>query len=292
MEEATVDVFSLLPTKEVKCLADGFVRLVECMPRFVPVGRTMEFSVIQSARISTGLGLKDKLTDDNLLRYLYRKYHTSPFESVKFTFHIKCPKLVSNQLIRHRTANINEKSQRYSVVDEPLYYSPLDEDGAGLRVQSKTNKQSSELDANRRDAFVEECVKADEHVEAIFDIYYKLIEMGMARETARAYLPVGTYTELYFTMDLHNLMKFLRLRMDSHAQAETRVFARAMHDLIKPLVPLALECFRCYTLESITLSAHEIAAIRNRKKELEGVTSKSEQLEYQEKLQLLGLTFD
>ena len=291
MDDTTIDAFRLLTQSNIKCLADGFVRLVDCMPRLIPVGRTLEVSVVQSARISTGAGLKDKVSDDNLIRYLYRNGHTSPFESVKFTFHIRCPIFVRTHLIRHRTANINEFSQRYSEIKDGSYYSPLDDEGSGLRIQSRLNKQSSVQDTSKRTELEAECEKAEEHVDALFVGYEHLIKLGMARETARAYLPVSTYTELYYTMDLHNLMKFLRLRVDPHTQMETRVFAEAMRNLIEPLVPIAMDCLRRYTLNSLTLSSSEIDAIRGRKKELEGTVSESEKRDYQDKLTRLGLDF-
>lgn len=288
-----IDAFRLLPRSKIPCLEDGYVSLIDCMPRLIPPDRTLEVAIVQSARISTGNGLKDKTADDNLVRYLYRESHTSPFESVKFTFHIRCPIFVRTQLIRHRTANINEFSQRYSVIKDSSYYSPLESEGFGLRIQSRQNKQSSSsLDSGEtRDALTEKCQQAEEHVEALFAMYEELIKLGMARETARAYLPVATYTELYFTMDLHNLLKFLRLRMDSHTQAETRVFAQAMHDLILPLVPVALDCFHRYSLGSLTLSAHEIEAISQRKRKLEGTVSESEKRGYEAKLARLNLQF-
>lgn len=286
----TIDAFSLLPTQYIKCLENGFVRLVDCMPRLIPEGRTLEVSVVMSARISTAGGLKEKAIDDNLVRYLYRNQHTSPFESVKFTFHIRCPIFVRTHLIRHRTANINEFSQRYSEIKDGDYYSPQE---MGIRLQSKTNKQSSvpSNDDEIKQQLSEKCSQAENYLDTLFDLYDEMIGLGMSRETARFCLPNATYTELFFTMDLHNLIKFFRLRLDEHTQAETVVFARAMRDLIRPLVPVAMECLEKYTLNSITLSADEIEAIRNGKKELTGTISESEKRDYMKKLEKLGLTF-
>lgn len=290
-----VDAFSLLPSsflpsQEIKCLEGGFVRLVDCMPRLIPAGRTLEVAIVMSARISTAGGLKEKAIDDNLIRYLYRNHHTSPFEAVKFTFHIRCPIFVRTHLIRHRTANINEFSQRYSEIKDGDYYSPQE---MGIRLQSKTNKQSSISSDNEeiKQQLSEKCSEAESHLDSLFGLYEEMINLGMSRETARFCLPNATYTELFFTMDLHNLIKFFTLRLDEHTQAETIVFARAMRDLIRPLVPVAIECLEKYTLNSIVLSADEIEAIRERRRELTGTISESEKRDYGKKLENLGLTF-
>ena len=291
-----IDAFSLLPTQEIKCLEGGFVRLVDCMPRLIPSGRTSEVAIVMSARISTAGGLKEKATDDNLIRYLYRNHHTSPFEAVKFTFHIRCPIFVRTHLIRHRTANINEFSQRYSEIKDGDYYSPQE---MGIRFQSKTNKQSSvpsnevaSLGDNEiKQQLSEKCSEAENHLDSLFGLYEEMIDLGMSRETARFCLPNATYTELFFTMDLHNLIRFFTLRLDEHTQAETVVFARAMRDLIRPLVPVAMECLEKYTLNSVTLSMDEIEAIRGQKRELTGTISESEKRDYGKKLEKLGLTF-
>lgn len=299
---ALIDAFTLLKASEIKCLQDGFVRLVDCMPRLIPPDRTLEVAVVSSARISTFApsqattsaarpGLKGKVVDDNLVRYLYRNGHTSPFESVKFTFHIKCPIFVRTHLIRHRTANINEFSQRYSEVKDGEYYSPLE---TGIRLQSKTNKQGSitvEDEKAELNELKQLCSHADAHIEDLFGLYDSMIKGGMSRETARYCLPNSTYTELFYTMDLHNLLKFFRLRLDEHTQYETRLIAQAMHDLIAPLVPIAIECLNKYTLQSITLSADDIEAIRARNPELTGSASVSEKSDYVKKLEKLGIKF-
>ena len=292
------DVLTRIPNRVIKCLDDGFVRLEDCMPRMVPKGRTMETAIVKSARISYGQGLKDQKADDNLIRYLVRNYHTSPLESAKFTFHIRAPKFVAIQLIRHRTANINEFSQRYSKINENAYYHPsqMTEEqvhGSGIRLQSATNKQGSSFEGveeEKRKAIEDELKRTEEDLDKMYEHYTRLVELGLVKEVSRFCLPTAMYTELYYTMDLNNLMKFLALRMDEHAQPEIIVFARAMYDLIKDLVPVALETFINHRIESMTFSKAEIEAIQNRQSELK-TTSISEKKEYRDKLKLLGLDF-
>jgi thymidylate synthase (FAD) len=284
-------------SRKIKCLDDGFVQLVDCMPRLIPEDRTCEFRIVESARVSYGQSLKDKKTDENLLRYLFRHSHTSPFEGVKFTFYIRCPKFVAIQLLRHRTANVNEYSQRYSVVREGFYHPSqmTDEDvpGSGVRVVSSNNKQGSESSSceSLKETIKSQLAEVETLLNQVTHVYDHLISLGCAKEVARFCLPMSMYTELYYTMDLNNLIKFLALRQDrSHAQPETVVFADAIHDLIEPLVPITMEMFNEYKLESLTLSKSEIEAITQRKDKLD-TDSVTGQREYQEKLRRLGLQF-
>lgn len=259
------------------------------MPRLCPEGRTPEFAIVRSARISFNSGIKDPATDEKLLRYLYKNKHTSPFESVKFTFHIRCPKFVSIQLIRHRTANVNEFSQRYAKIKDNAFYHPSAVPN-GIRLGSTTNKQGSTVlqDEEKLHNLQEEIKRAEALCDEMFATYQKLVNLGLAKEIARFCLPGAAYTELYFTMDLHNLLNFLRLRMDkTHAQLETVVIADAICELITPLVPTVMAAYHDYTLDSITLSAKEIEALCN-KKPLES-ESRSDQEEFKEKLSRLGL---
>jgi len=281
---------------EIKCLDDGYVRLVDYMPRIAPEGRTIEFAIVQSARVSYGLGLKSEKEDRALIRYLMRNRHTSPFETVKFKFHIRAPKFVSIQLERHRTANINELSQRYSEIKESFYHpSVIGKDqcpGGGIRLASDTNKQGSDLTIS--DTQVNELRSTFESIESklsdIFSEYKKLLELGVSKEVARFCLPISTYTELYYTMDLHNLMHFLSLRMDSHAQPEIQVYAKAMYQLIKPLVPTVMECFDTFTLNAMTLSKDEVEAIIAHSPC--NINNPREKKEFIEKYKKLGLDRD
>ena len=215
----------------------GKVWLIDCYPRLCPLKpqkRTMEYSIVRSARISFDLGLKDKEQDDRLVRYLIKHKHTSPLETIKFTFKIKVPIAAARQILRHRMANINEVSGRYSEM-KPEFYHPK------WKTQSKTNKQAS----NDHDFIVDK--ELDEELEEIYNkcysFYKKALDKGVSRELARFVLPLSLMTEFYFTMDLNNLFKFFDLRLDTACQEETRQAAQAMFELIQPLIPVASEIY-------------------------------------------------
>lgn len=274
-----------------KCLDDGFVRLIDVMPRLVPEGYTPEFAIVQSARVSYGLGLKTPKEDNALIRYLVRNRHTSPLESVKFRFHIRAPRAIVTQILRHRTGSYNEFSQRYAEVPEGAFYRPSSltgtEQGApvggGSRLQSSTNKQGSES-GEVSEQIRTEMGRIEGLLDEVFKGYTQLVHLGLAKEIARFYLPLGTYSELYMTMDLHNLLKFLELRADSHAQAEIVVYAKAIIDLIRPLVPVTLETFWATNVEGVRLSRDELGAFKEGR-DLEG--SVTERREYAAKKALL-----
>lgn len=234
---------------EVTVLDHGFVRLVDVMGD--------DQRIVQAARVSYGAGTKSVREDRGLIRYLMRHKHTSPFEMVEFTFHLKMPVFVARQHIRHRTANVNEISGRYSVINDEFYIP----DVSRMQKQSTDNKQgsSSELISNPEMEVHHLEVEDNQAYEA----YKDRINAGMARELARINLPLSMYTEMYWKIDLHNLLHYLRLRLDDHAQYEIRVFAQAMYDLIKERVPLACEAFEDYALNSMTLSAAEVRLLGN-----------------------------
>lgn len=236
------DVMLNLPAYEIKCLDLGFVELVDVMPRLVPEDqKTADYAIVQAARVSYGNGTKSVNEDRGLIRYLMRHVHTTPFEMIEFKFHCKMPIFVARQWIRHRTANVNEYSGRYSVMKEEFYYP--DEDN--LRLQSKTNKQGGDdkIDNLTASEFLNYLhnLCADS-----YEKYTDYLDKGIAREQARMILPLNLYTEWYWKIDLHNLFHFLGLRCDSHAQWEIRVFAEAMLALIKPIVPMAVEAWNDY----------------------------------------------
>ncbi len=253
---------------EIKVLDHGFVRLVDHMPR-----ENLDSSIVQAARVSYGDGTKTSRGDTGLLRYLMRHWHTTPFEMVEFKFHIKMPIYIARQHLRHRTASVNEMSARYSIVPKE-YYEPSE-----LRGQSQVNHQGSEgvvnIDQN----------ETHSHLEKSFDIYEKLLEDGCCREQARGNLPQSTYTEFYWKINLHNLMHYLHLRMDSHAQKEIRDYARAIYDLIEPLVPITMKAFKDFRVDAIQLTGPEIRALKYG----EIIKSPGERREYEEKLEALGL---
>ncbi len=259
----------------------GFIALVDAMPRLVPEGLTADSAIVQSARVSYGQGTKMVSEDRGLVRYLMRHHHSTPFEMVEFKFHIAMPIFIARQWIRHRTANVNEYSARYSIMPDRFYRPSID----NVRKQSKSNRQGGEgpIDAGT----AEEFVQLLENAEANYQKYIELTEKGVAREIARAVLPVSVYTEWYWKCDLHNIFHFLSLRMDPHAQIEIQDYAKAMYELIKPIVPVACEAFEDYRLNSMHLTGLEIDAIRTGKPL--ATENKRETAEWQEKKAQLGL---
>jgi len=230
---------------QINVLDKGFVRLVDHMGS--------DSAIVQAARVSYGEGTKTINEDRGLIRYLLRHKHTSPLEMVEFKFHLKMPIFVARQHIRHRTANINEMSARYSVMPEEFYLPST------IRGQSDKNKQCSEgvLDNSHFSAIL-----AESSYEAYND-YEDAIENGVTREQARMILPINLYTEMYWKIDLHNLLHYIRLRNHSHAQEEIRVYAEAMLNLIKPIVPLTVEAFEDYVVNARTFSRQEMNILWN-----------------------------
>lgn len=249
-----------LNNSELKVLDRGFVRLVDCMPRHIPRGcenLRCDYAVAEAARVSYGGQIRGGDADAKLIRYLLRNKHTSPFEMVRFKFHIKLPIFVQRQLIRHRTANVNEISGRYTKLKDDFY------EPNNIRGQSLTNHQGSS----------ETPMVVDDELENIYnnylgtnkntyDLYNKLIQAGVAKEQARVCLPQNIYTELYWCIDLHNLLRFLSLRKSSHAQYEIRMYATAMESLIKDLCPITIGAYNEFIEDSITFSRAEIRLIK------------------------------
>jgi thymidylate synthase (FAD) len=259
----------------------GFIALVDAMPRLVPEGQTADSAIVQSARVSYGQGTKMVSEDRGLVRYLMRHRHSTPFEMVEFKFHIAMPIFIARQWIRHRTANVNEYSARYSIMPDRFYRPDIE----NVRKQSKSNRQGGEgpIDAGT----AEEFLKLLEGAEANYAKYLDLTERGVARELARAVLPVSVYTEWYWKCDLHNIFHFLSLRMDPHAQIEIQDYAKAMYELIKPIVPVACEAFEDYRLNAMHLTGLEIDAIRTGKPL--ATENKRETAEWEAKKARLGL---
>ena len=228
----------------IKCLDKGFVRLVDSMGG--------DDAIVQAARVSYGKGTNKVSQDRGLIRYLMRHRHTTPFEMVEFKFHCKMPIFVARQWVRHRTANINEYSLRYSEARDEFYYP----DPEHIQFQSVLNKQGrrgevpAELKQKVQDYFKEISEKS-------FAMYSELNEAGVARELARAVLPVNLYTEWYWKNDLHNLLHFIGLRSDSHAQYEIRVFSDAMAKSVKVVAPFAWEAYQDYVVKGMRFSRVE-----------------------------------
>jgi thymidylate synthase (FAD) len=235
--------------KEIKCLDKGFVRLVDYMGT--------DSAIVQAARVSYGKGTKSRNQDRELIRYLLRHKHTSPFEMVEFKFHVKLPIFVARQWIRHRTANVNEYSGRYSEMKDEFYIPEIEQ----IRPQNKTNRQGRETEPLPNEIALSIVDSFEKTQKTLFSEYNKYLEQDLARELARINLPLSNYTEWYWKIDLHNLMHFLRLRLDHHAQYEIRIFAEAIMEIIEPIVPMTVEAFKDYVLESSNFSKQEIGII-------------------------------
>jgi thymidylate synthase (FAD) len=248
----------------------GFVGLIDTM------GSDEE--IAQAARVSYGGNGENRTTSEtrNLLRYMMRQKHTSPFEMAEVKFHLKLPIFVMRQLIRHRTANVNEYSGRYSEMSDEFYLPDFDY----MEAQSTTNKQGRAGTINDEDKKVikdllEECYDTsyanyqemlNEEVTVSTMTRSEIFSEdfpGMAKELSRMVLPVANYTECYWKIDLHNFFHFCRLRLDAHAQREIRDFAQAMYDFAKPYFPLSMEAFEDYVLYARTLSRMDILAIKD-----------------------------
>lgn len=232
--------------KEIKVLDKGFVRLVDYYGG--------DERIVQSARVSYGKGTKSVRQDKGLIDYLWQNEHTSPFEQVVFTFHCKLPLFVARQWIRHRTARLNEISGRYSVMKEEFYLPSKD----NIKFQSTDNKQGrSEEEVS--DDIKEKVLKIiNASNSSSYRGYQDMLSLNIARELSRVNLPLNLYTEWYWQIDLKNLLHFLRLRMDSHAQYEIRAYANVMGDIVKTVCPYTWESFERHTLNSVKLSGQEI----------------------------------
>jgi len=242
----TVESLDEILGKPFKVLDDGFVRVVDYMGS--------DQSIVQAARVSYGAGTKKVSQDRGLIRYLMRHHHSTPFEMCEIKLHVRVPMDAWRQWIRHRTANVNEYSTRYSIaIDQAVKTVPGE-----WRFQSTSNKQGSEGYLDEK--IGQELSKEEENLhKEIWNIYNQRIEKGVAREQARKDLPLSTYTEAYWKIDLHNLLHFLRLRMDKHAQLEIRNYAKTIGEkIVKRWVPLAWEAFEDYRMNSKSFSGPEL----------------------------------
>ena len=240
------DIVEQLRWKKFPVLDDGFVCLVDRMGD--------DSAVVQAARVSYGAGTRKTSDDRGLIRYLMRHRHTTPFEMAEIKFLVRVPMDCWRQWIRHRMASVNEYSTRYSVAIDSAQATPLD----AWRTQAETNRQGS---GAMLPADVGEQLTEDEHHfhVAARQLYQKRLEAGVAREQARKDLPLSTYTEAYWKVDLHNLLHFLALRMDSHAQLEIRQYATTIGEqIVQPLFPLVWEAFTDFRLGSMSFSRVEL----------------------------------
>ncbi|MEM1351087.1 MAG: FAD-dependent thymidylate synthase [Pseudomonadota bacterium] len=234
-------------------LDHGFVRVIDYMGD--------DAAICQAARVSYGKGTKSVQNDEGLIRYLMRHWHSTPFEMCEIKLHVKLPVFVARQWIRHRTANVNEYSARYSILDREFYI-PAPEH---INAQSVVNNQGrGGVLEGQEAARVLEILKADSN--RCYDNYETMISQdgqdGLARELARMNLPANVYTQWYWKVDLHNLFHFLRLRADSHAQYEIRVYAQAICNVVEDWVPAAYRAFEDYRLGGATLSGKALDCIK------------------------------
>ena len=241
----------------IPLLNAGFVGLVDHMGD--------DSSIVHAARVSYGKGTKKVSEDRGLIRYLVRHSHTTPLEMVELKFHGKMPLFVARQWIRHRTASVNEYSGRYSEMSEDMYLPELEH----IQPQSTNNKQgrSGEYTKDEQFRIQNDLIYNNQQDQTE---YKKLLDKNLAKEMARGVLSVNNYTEWYWKINLHNLFHFLKLRLDAHAQIEIRVFAEAMYELIKPIVPIACEAFEDYifdpdakTYQNYKISKQELTALKD-----------------------------
>ncbi len=258
----TVTKIEKILYKSFKVLDHGFIRVIDYMGD--------DSSIVQAARVSYGKGTKKLNQDKSLINYLISHRHSTPFEMNEIKFHIKLPIFVARQWIRHRTANVNEYSARYSILDREFYI-PKNRD---LKPQSKTNNQGRSGKLESEDVkfysklLKKNSIKSFENYSLLLneDDEGKILDEkrnGLARELSRMTLPLNAYTQWYWKIDLHNLMHFLALRFDPHAQYEIRVYAEIMMGIFKKWVPLTYEAFISNRLRSLTISEEGVSYIKS-----------------------------
>ncbi|WP_299373308.1 FAD-dependent thymidylate synthase [uncultured Tateyamaria sp.] len=234
-------------------LDHGFVRVIDYMGD--------DSAICQAARVSYGKGTKSVQNDEGLIRYLMRHWHSTPFEMCEIKLHVKLPVFVARQWIRHRTANVNEYSARYSILDREFYIPEPD----ALAAQSVVNNQGRGEALQGEEAQRVLRYLRDDAMRS-YDHYEEMIsqdgQQGLARELARMNLPANIYTQWYWKVDLHNLFHFLRLRADAHAQYEIRVYADAICEMVKDWVPAAYGAFEDYRMGGATLSGTALECMR------------------------------
>jgi thymidylate synthase (FAD) len=286
---ATVPALEEVLYQEIPVLDHGFIRVIDYMGD--------DAAIVQAARVSYGKGTKKVSEDAGLIRYLMRHWHSTPFEMCEIKFHVKLPMFVARQWIRHRTANVNEYSARYSILDREFYVPQPQH----LAAQSKINNQGrGEVLEGAEATRALEWLKND--ALQCYDHYQQMLNLdasgnvrdesqqGLARELARMNLPVSAYTQWYWKTDLHNLFHFLRLRADTHAQYEIRVYAEAMLEVVKKWMPLAAQAFEDYRMNATSLSAQGLDIVK-RMLSGENVTQETSGLskrEWAELMEMLG----
>jgi thymidylate synthase (FAD) len=247
---------------KIPLLDHGFIRVVDYMGN--------DSAIVQAARVSYGQGTKQVSQDKGLINYLMKHRHTTPFEMCEIKVHVKLPIFVARQWIRHRTANVNEHSARYSILDKEFYLP----DPAHISAQSKNNKQGREQNILSTQEIKATLDILKSNSEQCYENYEKLLNLdqtghlldetkqGIARELARINLTLNYYTQWYWKIDLHNLLHFISLRADPHAQYEIRVYAEALLDVVKLWVPYVYESFMEYRIHAASLSRSQVEALK------------------------------
>ncbi|MCX6173490.1 MAG: FAD-dependent thymidylate synthase [Ignavibacteriales bacterium] len=249
-EKIKIDALEEILGKKFPVLDDGFVRVVDYMGG--------DEAIVQAARVSYGKGTKKVSEDRGLIRYLLRNFHTTPFEMSEIKLHVRVPMDAWRQWIRHRTANVNEYSTRYSIAIDASQKT----DAGNWRIQAMDNKQGSEgfFDNAIGSKLTEREVELQQFAR---EIYQERLQLGVAREQARKDLPLSTYTEAYWKIDLHNLLNFLALRMDNHAQFEIRSYANVIgNEIVSRWCPIAWEAFKDYRMNSMSFSSLELQILK------------------------------
>ena len=269
-QQAQIDEQRAAPRPTLRAVSEGMERHLYVAHLVLDHGlvRVIDYmgddaAITQAARVSYGRGTKSVQNDEGLIRYLMRHWHSTPFEMCEVKFHVKLPVFVARQWIRHRTANVNEYSARYSILDREFYIPAPDQ----LAAQSKVNNQGRgetlgvEESARVLAWLRDDSARAYDHYEAMLS---QDGQQGLARELARMNLPANIYTQWYWKVDLHNLFHFLRLRADTHAQYEIRAYAEAICGIVRDWVPFAYAAFEDYRLGGQQLSARAVAALKRR----------------------------
>ena len=285
----TVPMLEEILFEPIPVLDHGFVRVIDYMGD--------DAAVVQAARVSYGKGTKKISDDAGLINYLLRHRHTTPFEMCEIKYHVKLPIFVARQWIRHRTANVNEYSARYSVLDREFYVPEEDH----LAAQSSSNRQGrGNILSGKEAKRVLDILRED--AQMTYDHYIEMLneseegniidvsKEGLARELARMNLTLSTYTQWYWKTDLHNLLNFLSLRADTHAQYEIRVYADAMMETLRRWCPITFQSFSDHRVEGVTLSGKAIKVV---KKLISGVHINQEESgmskrEWRELMELIG----
>ena len=290
-KRVTAQLLKIYFNEAMPALDHGFVRVVDYMGD--------DTSIVQSARVSYGKGTKKVSTDSGLIKYLMRHRHSTPFEMCEIKYHIKLPIFVARQWIRHRTANVNEYSARYSILDKEFYLPSK----VNLAAQSTSNRQGRGklINGQQADNILNILKKDAEQTYANYELMLNEKydgstinenNKGLARELARMNLTLNTYTQWYWKTDLLNLLNFLSLRTDSHAQYEIRVYADVMINSLKKWVPITFEAFKDYRVGGMELSAKSKSVIQKMIKgqKCDFESSKLSKREWNELMESLGFT--